>query len=75
MARGKIKAAFKLEKKEHIEKYETNYENTKEYKDRLDYECSVIKKMKYCDYFLINWDFINWSRINNINNICKLNIH
>ena len=40
--------------------------NTKEYKDRLDYECSVIKKMKYCDYFLINWDFINWSRINNI---------
>lgn len=39
---------------------------TQEYINRLEYECSVIKKMKYCDYFLINWDFINWSRLNDI---------
>ena len=39
---------------------------TQEYRDRLDYEKSIIKKLGYCDYFLINWDFINWSRKNNI---------
>jgi len=40
--------------------------STIEYKDRLEYERSIIKKMKYCSYFLINWDIINWCRINNI---------
>ena len=29
---------------------------------RLDYELSVIQKMGYVDYFLIVWDYINWSR-------------
>ncbi len=29
---------------------------------RLDYELSVIRKMGYVDYFLIVWDYINWSR-------------
>lgn len=37
-----------------------------EYRDRLEYEKTIIKKLGYCDYFLINWDFINWSRKNNI---------
>lgn len=39
---------------------------TKEYRDRLDYEKNIIKELKYCNYFLINWDFINWSRKNDI---------
>jgi DNA polymerase-3 subunit alpha len=34
--------------------------------ERLDYEVSIIKKLGYQDYFLINWDFINWSRNRNI---------
>lgn len=29
---------------------------------RLDYELSVIRTMGYVDYFLIVWDYINWSR-------------
>lgn len=29
---------------------------------RLDYELGVIHKMGYVDYFLIVWDYINWSR-------------
>ncbi|MCR5719073.1 MAG: DNA polymerase III subunit alpha [Lachnospiraceae bacterium] len=31
-------------------------------RERLDYELSVIKKMGYVEYFLIVWDFINYSR-------------
>ena len=33
---------------------------------RLDYELDVIKNMGFSGYFLIVWDFINWSRQNNI---------
>ena len=33
-----------------------------ELRERLDYELGVIKKMGYVDYFLIVWDFINYSR-------------
>lgn len=35
-------------------------------RERLDYELNVIRKMGYVDYFLIVWDFINYSRQNNI---------
>lgn len=35
---------------------------SKEYKDRLEYELDVIKKMGYCAYFLIVWDFINYAK-------------
>lgn len=35
---------------------------TTEYIDRLEYEKRIIKQMHYQDYFVINWDFINWSR-------------
>ncbi len=35
---------------------------TKEHKERLRYELSVIKKMKFADYFLIVWDFMRFSR-------------
>ena len=34
--------------------------------DRLTYENSVISKMGFADYFLIVWDFINFSRKNGI---------
>ncbi|HEY5618156.1 MAG TPA: DNA polymerase III subunit alpha [Vicinamibacterales bacterium] len=33
-----------------------------EYIGRLDYEISMIKKMGYCGYFLIVWDFIRYAR-------------
>lgn len=34
--------------------------------DRLDYELNVIDNMGFNDYFLIVWDFINYSRNNGI---------
>ncbi len=34
--------------------------------ERLEYELDVIKRMGYVDYFLIVWDFINYSRENGI---------
>jgi DNA polymerase III subunit alpha len=37
-----------------------------EYKIRLEYELSVILKMKFSGYFLIVQDFINWAKENNI---------
>ncbi len=36
------------------------------YKKRLNYELSVIKNMKFPGYFLIVWDFINFSKTHNI---------
>lgn len=33
---------------------------------KVEYELNVIKDMGYVDYFLIVWDFINWSRENGI---------
>lgn len=37
-----------------------------EYKERLEYELSVIEKMNYVDYFLIVYDFILFAKKNNI---------
>ena len=34
----------------------------KELQERLSYELGIIKRMGYVDYFLIVWDFINYSR-------------
>lgn len=34
--------------------------------ERLNYELDVIEKMGYVEYFLIVWDFINFSKENNI---------
>jgi len=39
---------------------------TKEVKERLEKELSVIKKMGFSSYFLIVWDFINYSKNNGI---------
>jgi DNA polymerase-3 subunit alpha len=33
-----------------------------EYKTRLDYELSIIRKMGFATYFLIVWDFIHYAR-------------
>ena len=39
------------------------YENiTPEIKERVEYELGIIIKMGFADYFLIVWDYINWSR-------------
>ena len=39
---------------------------TQEIKDRVNYELGIIIKMGFADYFLIVWDYINWSRLNGI---------
>ncbi len=36
------------------------------YRDRLDYELSVIERMGYSSYFLIVWDFARFARSHNI---------
>ena len=36
------------------------------YRERLDYELSIITRMGYVDYFLIVWDFINYARSQDI---------
>ncbi len=36
------------------------------YRDRLNYEFLTIKKMGYCDYFLIVQDYVNYAKNNNI---------
>ncbi|MCL2673656.1 MAG: DNA polymerase III subunit alpha, partial [Alphaproteobacteria bacterium] len=37
-----------------------------EYKDRLELELSLIKQLEFPGYFLIVYDFINWTKENNI---------
>ncbi|NRT90686.1 DNA polymerase III subunit alpha [Clostridium beijerinckii] len=44
-----------------IQEVVANYEEAKEYVDRLEYELQVIKQMGYIDYFLIVWDFVRFS--------------
>jgi len=39
---------------------------TRELRERLEYELSVIVKMGYVEYFLIVWDFINYARSHGI---------
>ena len=36
------------------------------YKKRLNYELSVIKKMGFCNYFLIVWDYVKYAKFNDI---------
>ncbi|MGL5345932.1 MAG: DNA polymerase III subunit alpha [Peptostreptococcaceae bacterium] len=46
---------------------EERYENpSQDIIDRLNYELDVIERMGYVEYFLITWDFINFSKENNI---------
>ncbi|MBN1779076.1 MAG: DNA polymerase III subunit alpha [Candidatus Buchananbacteria bacterium] len=48
-----------------VKRYDTK-EVSKEIKDRLDYELSVITKTGFASYFLIVADFINWAKDNQI---------
>ena len=41
-------------------------EITEEIKERANYELGIIIKMGFADYFLIVWDYINWSRLHGI---------
>ena len=45
-----------------------NFDDKKqeEYKQRLDYELNQIKKMGFSSYFLIVYDFIQWSKDNDV---------
>ncbi len=38
----------------------------REYKERIEYELSVISKMGYSEYFLIVWDFVNYAKSKSI---------
>lgn len=43
------------------------YDNvTEDIKKRVEYELGIIIKMGFADYFLIVWDYINWSRLHGI---------
>ena len=43
--------------------FRERYENPpQEYRDRLEYEISVISKMGYVNYYLIVWDFIRYAK-------------
>ncbi|MCL2521340.1 MAG: DNA polymerase III subunit alpha [Erysipelotrichales bacterium] len=44
---------------------EKNYD-FKEYRDRLSFELSIIKKMAYENYFLVVWDFVRFAKNNQI---------
>ena len=39
---------------------------TDKIKERVEYELGIIIKMGFADYFLIVWDYINWSRLHGI---------
>lgn len=45
---------------------ELKLKNKEEYKNRLDYELSVIKQTGFSSYFLIVSDFVNWAKDHNI---------
>lgn len=36
------------------------------YQKRLDYELDVIRKMGFCDYFLVVWDYVKYAKFNGI---------
>ena len=47
--------------------FKRKYPNaSQEHYERLKYEKDTIKRMGYCDYFIITWDFIHWARTRNI---------
>lgn len=44
----------------------TEHEKDPVYLERFKYEYDMIKKMGFCAYFIIVWDFLNWARTHNI---------
>ena len=59
---GKENVAFFREK--CWEGFERHYgtDAPQEYRERLEYELSVIEKMGYVDYYLIVWDFVDYAK-------------
>lgn len=55
-------------KKQCIKGLKEKFGNTvnSKYQIRLKYELSIIKKMGFCDYFLIVADYVNYAKNNNI---------
>ena len=53
---------------ERLKKLIINFDNQKKqiYLQRLDYELNQIKKMGFSSYFLIVYDFIHWSKDNDV---------
>lgn len=47
---------------EGLKKHYKEEEITKEHRDRMEYELSIIEKCGYESYFLIVQDFVNWAR-------------
>ena len=41
-------------------------DNEEKYRERIEYELSVIDSMGYSDYFLIVWDYVNFAHNNDI---------
>jgi len=54
--------------KKRLSKLITDFEETKQkiYAQRLEYELNQIKKMGFSSYFLIVYDFIQWSKDNDV---------
>ncbi|MFH1744658.1 MAG: DNA polymerase III subunit alpha [bacterium] len=66
---GKTGSEFFRKKCEEgmIKRFGKSYnEINAEYRDRMDYELSVIDNMGWPDYFLIVADFVNWAKDNGI---------
>ncbi|MBW1807018.1 MAG: DNA polymerase III subunit alpha [Deltaproteobacteria bacterium] len=59
---------MEIQTKEGLEKHIQNMETAEQekYRQRLDYEIDVIKRMGFSGYFLIVWDFIAFSKKNGI---------
>lgn len=45
-----------------LKRLENNNKNYNKYKQRLDYELTVIHSMGYDDYFLIVWDYVKYAK-------------
>ena len=56
-----------LKRRVELGQIEYNDEFSEEdYKNRVDYELTVIISMGYAEYFLIVWDFVNYAKTNEI---------
>lgn len=63
---AEAQAGFEARLKDILQGRDLDESQVQEYRDRLEYELGVIKKMGFAGYFLIVADFINYARKNNI---------
>ncbi|MDY6850873.1 MAG: DNA polymerase III subunit alpha [Thermodesulfobacteriota bacterium] len=63
---AEAQAGFEVRLKDILQGRDLDESQVREYRDRLEYELGVIKKMGFAGYFLIVADFINYARKNNI---------